>query len=223
MRSRLAIVGAGGHGRELLDVVRSAPDDVAESFEIVGIVADDVPDPSLLVAMGVEWIGSLDDVVDSPSFDLAVVGVGDPVSRRVIAERLASIGISFPSVVDRTARVGSDVVLHGGSAVWPMAALSTHVRVGTHSHVNQAAAISHDVHLGDYVTIAPHATLCGNVSVADGAWIGAAACVLEGRVVGEGAIVGAGAVVTRDVDPWTVVAGIPARRMRDVVHLRGAS
>src|SRR5436190_6483218 len=46
--------------------------------------------------------------------------------------------------------------------------------------------------------------------------VGAGATILPGMEIGEGALVAAGAVVTRDVDPWTVVAGVPARVMRPV-------
>ena len=52
------------------------------------------------------------------------------------------------------------------------------------------------------------------VVVADDAWIGASATVLRGVSIGRGSIVGAGSVVTRDVAPWTVVAGNPARLIR---------
>jgi phosphonate metabolism protein (transferase hexapeptide repeat family) len=53
------------------------------------------------------------------------------------------------------------------------------------------------------------------VTIGHDAWIGRAAIVLPGRTVGTGAVVGAGAVVTRDVAPYTIVAGNPARVIRD--------
>lgn len=48
------------------------------------------------------------------------------------------------------------------------------------------------------------------IKVGDFAWIGFDAVILKGVTIGEGAIVGARSVVTRDVEPWTVVAGNPA-------------
>jgi acetyltransferase-like isoleucine patch superfamily enzyme len=47
------------------------------------------------------------------------------------------------------------------------------------------------------------------ITIDDGTWIGAGAIVLPGVRVGRGSIVAAGAVVTRDVEPGTIVAGVP--------------
>jgi len=46
-------------------------------------------------------------------------------------------------------------------------------------------------------------------------WIGGNVSIKAGLTIGHGAIIGAGAVVTRDVAPYTVVAGVPARKLRD--------
>jgi len=59
------------------------------------------------------------------------------------------------------------------------------------------------------VSIAP-------VFVGDRAWIGFGACILKGVRVGEGAVIGAGAVVTKDVPKYSVVAGNPARLVRQL-------
>ncbi|WP_313494044.1 acyltransferase [Stenotrophomonas sp.] len=63
----------------------------------------------------------------------------------------------------------------------------------------------------------------GVVTIQDHAWIGARATILPGVTVGEGAVIAAGAVVTRNVEPYTVVGGVPARRIgernRDVQYL----
>lgn len=51
----------------------------------------------------------------------------------------------------------------------------------------------------------------GEIWIGDDVWIGARAIVLPGVTIGEGAVVGAGAVVTKNVEPWTVVGGNPAK------------
>lgn len=53
-----------------------------------------------------------------------------------------------------------------------------------------------------------------------GASVGSSATILAGVTVGEGAIIGAGAVVTKDVPPWTIVAGNPAKVLRTIERNR---
>ncbi|MGI8509594.1 MAG: acyltransferase [Gemmatimonadaceae bacterium] len=59
------------------------------------------------------------------------------------------------------------------------------------------------------------------IRICDKAWIGFEAAILKGVVVGEGAIVAARSVVTKDVPPWSVVAGNPAVKVKDVPGAHG--
>jgi len=54
------------------------------------------------------------------------------------------------------------------------------------------------------------------VFIGDDAWIGCSAIVLKGVTIGEGAIIGAGSVVSKDVPPFTIVAGNPAKIIREL-------
>src|SRR5262249_15738818 len=53
-----------------------------------------------------------------------------------------------------------------------------------------------------------------HVVIGHDVWIGHGVIILPGRTVGTGAVVGAGAVVTKDVDPYAILAGNPARVIR---------
>lgn len=55
------------------------------------------------------------------------------------------------------------------------------------------------------------------VTIKSKAWLGFNVIVLKGITIGEGAIIGAGSVVTKDVDPFTIVAGNPARFVKNVI------
>jgi acetyltransferase-like isoleucine patch superfamily enzyme len=54
------------------------------------------------------------------------------------------------------------------------------------------------------------------VTIKKGACVSMGAVIMPGVTVGEGAVVGAGAIVTKDVPPWTIVAGNPARVIKEV-------
>ncbi len=54
------------------------------------------------------------------------------------------------------------------------------------------------------------------VNIGNKVWIGSNSIILKGVTIGEGSIIGAGAVVTNDVPPWTIVAGNPARVIREI-------
>lgn len=57
------------------------------------------------------------------------------------------------------------------------------------------------------------------IRIGNGAWIGMHSIVLKGVTIGEGAVVGAGSVVTKDVPPYTLAAGNPARPIRSLKRL----
>lgn len=73
------------------------------------------------------------------------------------------------------------------------------------SHAVRLQTGSHNIHSNEFESIYKPIRICDYV------WICEAALVIGGVTIGEGAVVMAGAVVTKDVEPWTIVAGVPAR------------
>jgi maltose O-acetyltransferase len=56
------------------------------------------------------------------------------------------------------------------------------------------------------------------VTIGTGVWVGSGAIILPGIIIGDHAVIGAGAVVTKDVAPYTVVAGNPAKVIKELPH-----
>ena len=86
--------------------------------------------------------------------------------------------------------------------------LASRVYISDHSH---GSPDYHDIEVPPTVR---KVVSKGPVHIEDGVWIGEGACILPGVRVGRHAIVGANAVVTRDVPPYTIVGGVPARQIK---------
>lgn len=124
------------------------------------------------------------------------------------------------------ARVGKKVVVHGGGecrAPWRLC-LGDGSIIGDHSILDARGGIEigRNVNISSQVAIwtAQHdyrsptfSAKIAPVKVEDRAWLSFRCTILPGVTIGEGAVVAAGAVVTKNVAPFTVVAGIPARKI----------
>lgn len=203
----LVIIGAGGHGRETLDVVE-AVNAVAPTYEFQGFLAESA-DAALLerrqarLLGTVEWLALHDTTY--------VIGIGASEVRRRIDAAIASYGREACVLVHPLASLGSDLRLAPGVILAAGARVTTNVSLGRHTHLNVNAVVSHDCVIGDYVTLSPGVLVNGNVTLGDGVFLGTGAIVLPGVEVGDGAVIGAGAVVTADVGPGQTVVGVPAR------------
>ena len=85
--------------------------------------------------------------------------------------------------------------------------------------IGNGCAISHDVTIMDSDAHEINGSRnTAPICIRDHVWIGTRATVLSGVTIGEGAVVAAGAVVTHDVPKATLVAGIPARVIKENVE-----
>ena len=212
--SPIIIVGAGGFGREALDVVKACNESANGPFyDIVGVVDSRPSDLNLkrLAAAGINYLGTESDWLERDQAAHYLIGIGDPATRRIVSERFESAGHIAATVLHPSAVFGSLSSFGPGLVACAGVQVSTNVKIGRHVHLNPNSTIGHDSVLSDYVSVNPGGIVSGDVLCEKEVLIGAGAVVLQGVRVGEGSTVGAAACVTRDVGQRMIVRGIPAK------------
>jgi UDP-perosamine 4-acetyltransferase len=205
---QIVIIGAGGHGKVVLDILR-----VGGRYEPVGFLDAD-PVLAGTTVGGLPVLGAanlLPRLRQQQKVRAGIVAIGDNRTRALYAQLLREQGFDLitavhPSaVVSPNARLGANVVVAAGAVI------CTEAVIGDSAIINTAAIVDHEVQVGAATHVSPGVCLAGRVSVGPSALLGIGAQVLPCLSVGEGATVGAGSVVLQDVPAFATAVGVPAR------------
>ena len=114
--------------------------------------------------------------------------------------------IHSPSTVTfgNNCAVNEFVHILGAGGVW----------VGNGVWISNHTSIISETHPSDVEYIGDYTAILLSVKIEDNVWIGSHATIMPGIVLGRSCIVGAGSVVTKDVPPYAIVTGIPAKILR---------
>lgn len=203
MSEKVIVIGAGGHGKVIADIV------ISNGNTVKGFL-DDSDDVQGRTVLGFPVLGKLSDYKKYSDCEF-VIAVGNPKIRKKIAE---SIDVNWHTAIHPRAVVSKlDTSVGEGTVIMANAVINPSAKTGKHCIINTGAVVEHDNILGDYVHISPNATLAGMVTVGDSTHIGAGACVKNNIRISDGCTVGAGAVVVRDITQSGIYVGVPAKRM----------
>lgn len=155
--------------------------------------------------LGFKLLDLLPPVLRTPLYRLMLKRLG----RNVIIDY--GVYIRYPKKVS----IGSDVTVGHGVAIYP----SFHVKTAT-------------ISIGNNVRVGPGVTMLGaghehafinlpdngaSITIGDNVWLGAKCLILQGVNIGDGVVVAAGSIVTKSVPAYTIVAGSPAKHVKERV------
>lgn len=213
MTEPVVIIGGGGTGRCILDIIDqiNAAAGARPALEVVGVLDDNAPDADLLAEREVDILGPIGHLEELPSDVGYVIAIGDGSVRRRVDSFGDAMGRRSPSIVHPNVHRGHNVVLGHGAVIGSHVSIENNVWLGRQVHINQNSTVGHNTLIGDYVTIGPLVAVSDSVDIAHNAFLGSGCTIGPGLHLHRHCTVGAGSAVVRDVMSKTTVVGVPAR------------
>lgn len=204
MKSGIVIVGAGGHAKVCIELLRAMGESVSYC-----VGALDSPDNCLGVPIlrGDENLSLL----RSEGYSKVFVAIGSNRLRERLGALCTGQGYQLVNAISPHAIISPSASLGRGVAVMAGAIINAESVIEDFAIVNTGATVDHDCRIGQAAHIAPQCALAGNVTVGNQSFLGVGCKVIPEINIGERVTVGAGAVVLCHVESDATAVGVPAR------------
>lgn len=204
MSDSVVVIGTGGHGKVVADIICCSGD------KVVGFLDDNIEKGYQFV--GFPILGTIAEYMRLQEVSY-VIAIGNAVIREKIVGKMRGVKwytAVHPSVVlsNLDTQVGEGTVIMANSVVNPGA------RIGKHCIINSGAVIEHDNFIEDFAHISVGAKLAGTVHIGKRTWIGIGAVVSNNISVCADCMVGAGGVVVEDIEEAGIYVGVPVKKRK---------
>lgn len=208
----MIIVGAKNHARDLYSFIKN------EYKELVFF--DNISKGEIEPIDNCRVIRSFDEIknysLETNDFEF-ILGLGVPKYRELLYDKFINLGLKSKPWISKQATIGDyHVNVEDGAQILPGCILTANIKVGKGVLINVNSTISHDAVIGEFSEIAPGVSITGNVIIGNKVFIGVGGMILPNLSIGDQSIIAAGSVVTKDVPPNVLVAGVPAKIIKDL-------
>lgn len=201
---RLAILGAGGHGKVVADIALSSGWNVVEFYDDIYPAKTSVSDFSIK--------GGFDNLLEqADSYDGFHVAIGDNKLRLNFLKQLLSSDFTCPNIIAPSSVISSAVKLGSGVSIMPNAVVNAKTIIGDGAILNTSCSVDHDCEIAAGVHICPGAHLAGDVSVGFCSFVGIGSTIIQGKIIGDEAIIGAASLVINNIPDNVTAVGIPSK------------
>lgn len=205
MCKEVIIIGAGGHGKVIADIILKSGD------QIKGFLDDSFPDRTSFI--GYPILGKVNSCKDIKGAAF-ITAIGNADLRKNIATEYKEI--EWYTAIHPSAVISDiDVSVGSGTAIMANAIINPGTHIGEHCIINSGAIVEHDNHISDYVHVSVGAKLAGTVSVGAKTWVGIGAVISNNLSVCGDCTIGAGAVVVKNIEKPGIYIGIPAKEKKN--------
>lgn len=215
----LIVLGAGGHAKVIVDIIKK----YYKQYNLVGLLAKTNEKNKQVLGTTVLGTDNLLEELFHQGIHKAIIGIGmikDYRPRERLYQLVKHFGYQCINVIHQECIVSDYVVFGEGNVFLAGAIINADVIIGNNCIINTGSIIEHDSILGNNIHIGPGAILGGEVIVEDNCMIGMGANIIQGVKVERASIVGAGSVVISNVPAHSIVAGVPAKIIKNISEMR---
>ena len=210
----IIVIGAGGCALEVLGIIEHI-NQVSAEWNILGIV-DDNPELKGSSVCKYPVLGST-DVLNIRSGEIyAVCGIGKPSIREKIPEKISNPDILFPVLIDPSAVIADDAELGEGVVIGAGVLCEKKCKIGNQVMVNSHSIVGHESVINNYSMVHLGSNIAGHVEIGECCEIGMGTNIIQQLKIGAHSMSGAGSVIVRDVPENCLVAGVPAKILREI-------
>lgn len=202
MTERVAIMGAGGHGRVVASILR------ANHINIHGFFDDSYSESSEVI-QGAPLLGRFDDIVKfRENIQKVYLALGNNLIRKKYFDFLSENNFLLPSILHPTAIIESDADIDSATAICLGTIVGTEVKIGKGCIINTACSVDHESAIGDFVHLAPKVAIAGRSSIGDYTFVGINTAIADKLTIGKNVVIGAGSVILSDVLDGAKIFGV---------------
>ena len=212
---KIIIIGSGGHAKVVADIILTREKELNENLKIIGFLDDNFKNLRYDNIFNIPILGDLNNIDNfSKNEDyFFIIAIGSNEVRKKISEKYKEL--NYYTAIHPRSVISREVIIGSGTVVMANVVINPNSTIGKHCILNTSSVIEHDNELGDYVHISPNTTLCGGVNIEDNSWVGAGSVVRQQIHIGKDVIVGANSVVVKDIENSCIVAGNPAKKIKE--------
>lgn len=208
---KIVLVGAGGHCKVIIDIIKSA-----SKYDIVGVTDKTYTLGEEKFVLDIPIIGddSILTELNNNGVRNAFVCIGALQNievRHKIYNNLKAIGFNIPVLIHKDAMVSPYANIAEGTCVMPGAIVNPGTFIEENCIVNTGAVIEHDCKVQRNTHISPKACIAGGVNVGYNTHVGMGSSIIQAIHIGNNVIIGAGAVVIENIVDNVIAVGIPAK------------
>jgi len=207
----LGICGAGGFGREVLDLAKEINKTSKMWEKIVFIELKKEKDIN-----GAEVFTFDEFKANWTSEDSKIViAIGEPKTRGRLRKEITDSAYMLQSLIHPAAFIGTESKIGDGAIIQFGSFISCNVTIGTNVIIQPNSSIGHDSIIGNDAVISSYVGISGNCKIGERVYIGVSVPIKEKISIGADSIVGMGSVVMRDIPENVIALGNPARAMKN--------